>query len=172
MSTSIGRPRTAASFATVSPCTLGILDVKTHLVMQVEDPRRRAIVPIPTPLVAGRPRALPLPLEQLLHHYGCQDRHWDERGGANQPAGFCNPPSHIVGAQREAEKEAKKRAEHERRLGDEADLRAATTKTKQPEAAHERQLARWRKQGKEEEIDAEKEDARRRREMRELTPPW
>jgi hypothetical protein len=106
-------------------------------------------------------------LEQVLRHYGCQDRHWDERGSANQPAGFCNPPSHIVEAQWEAEKEAKKRAEHERRLKEVADLRAAMIRTKQAEAEHERQLARERKQRKEEEIDAEKEDAWRRREMRE-----
>jgi Ankyrin repeats (3 copies) len=100
-------------------------------------------------------------LEQLLRHYGCQDRYWDERVGANQPAGVCNPPSYIVEAQREAENEAKKRAEHERRLKEEADLRAAMMATKEAEAAHERQLARERKQRKEEEIDAEKEDAKR-----------
>lgn len=127
--------------------------------------RRTSYRPDPNTSCCGSSTCPAPTLEQLLCHYGCQYRYWDEKGGANQPAGVCNPPSHIVEAQQEAEKEAKKRAEHQRRLKEEADVRAAMMETKEAEAAHERQLARERKQRKQEEIDVEKEDARRRREI-------
>ena len=47
--------------------------------------------------------ACPAPdLENLLRSRGCRDRFWDAQTGANQPAGFCNPPADIIAAIEEA----------------------------------------------------------------------
>ena len=54
-------------------------------------------------------------LEKLLRAYDCQDRFWNDRGGAKQPRGACGEPSHIVEAQREAER-LRKRQEEQKRL--------------------------------------------------------
>lgn len=48
------------------------------------------------------------PLEELLRSFGCQDRYWDDKAGANQPVGACGFPPHIIEAQKEAAKERKK----------------------------------------------------------------
>lgn len=94
-------------------------------------------------------------LEKLLRAYDCQDRFWNDRGGAKQPRGACGEPSHIFEAQREAERllgrqqeqarlEAEERA---RRDAEQAALDAEAAAKQQrldAEAAAERQRERKR----------------------------
>ena len=48
--------------------------------------------------------ACPAPaLETLLRVHGCEDRFWDDSGGANQPQGFRDPPLAILNALKDAE---------------------------------------------------------------------
>ena len=94
-------------------------------------------------------------LEKLLRDYGCQNRFWNDRGGAKQPHGSCGEPPHIVEAQREAERllrkqkeEARLEAEKQaRRDAEQAALDAEAVAKQQridAEAAAERQRERRR----------------------------
>lgn len=64
-------------------------------------------------------------LEKLLRAFGCQDRFWDEKAGANQPIGACGFPPHINEAREIAERVRKRQAEETRKRQEEQDRRAA-----------------------------------------------
>ena len=91
-------------------------------------------------------------LENLLHTYGCNDRFWDVRAGANQPEGLCNPPPEIIDAMRVAEN-----ARHEQARKDhiqrELDAAAAA------EQRRKRETMRLEQEKRDAEIRAEKDRA-------------
>ncbi len=112
-------------------------------------------------------------LEKLLRDYGCQDRFWNDRMGADQPRGSCGEPLHIVEAQKEAErlrrrqqKQARLQAEEQpRRDAEQAALDAEAAAKQQrldAEAAAERKRERDRLQIAEYKSKAEAREERRR----------
>lgn len=117
-------------------------------------------------------------LEKLLRDYGCQDRFWNDGGGAKQPRGSCGEPSHIVEAQREAERlrrkqeeEARLEAEKQaRRDAEQAALDAEAAAKQQrldAEAAAERQRERRRLAIIEQQREADAREDQRRLEVAE-----
>ena len=114
-------------------------------------------------------------LEKLLRAYDCQDRFWNDRGGADQPRIACGEPSHIVEAQKEAKRlrriqqeQARLEAEEQaRRDAEQAALDAEAAAKQQrldAEAAAERQRERDRLAVIEQQRQADaREDQRRLR---------
>ena len=78
-------------------------------------------------------------LENLLRDHGCQDRFWNDRGGAKQPPGACGEPSHIVEAQREAERLLRRQQEQARLEAEERARRDAEQAALDAEAAAKQQ---------------------------------
>ena len=94
-------------------------------------------------------------LENILRDYGCQNRFWNDRGGAKQPRGACGEPSHIVEAQREAERLRKMQQEQARLEVEEQARRDAEQAALDAEAA-----------AKQQRLDAEAAAERQREEKR------
>ena len=78
-------------------------------------------------------------LEKLLRAYECQDRFWNDRGGAEQPRAACGEPSHIIKAQEEAERLRRRQQEQARLKAEEQARRAAEQAALDAEAAAEQQ---------------------------------
>ena len=78
-------------------------------------------------------------LEKLLRGSGCQDRFWNDSGGAKQPRGSCGEPSHIVEAQREAERLRRKQEEEARLEAEKQARRDAEQAALDAEAAAKKQ---------------------------------
>ena len=78
-------------------------------------------------------------LENLLRDHGCLDRFWNDRGGAKQPRGACGEPSHIVEAQREAERLRRRQQEQARLEAEEQARRDAEQAALDAEAAAKQQ---------------------------------
>lgn len=78
-------------------------------------------------------------LEKLLRAFHCQDRFWNDRGGAKQPRGSCGEPPHIVEAQREAERLRRRQEEQARLKAEEQARRDAEQAALDAEAAAKQQ---------------------------------
>ena len=101
-------------------------------------------------------------LENFLRSFGCEDRYWDEIAGANQPAGACGLPSHIIEKQHEAARIREKEATQARERAERAAIRASRQAELDADAAAERRREEDRLALKEEERQADAREERRR----------
>lgn len=101
------------------------------------------------------------PLEKLLRSFGCQDRYWDDKAGANQPVGACGFPPHIIEAIEEAAAERKRLEEQARERAERRARREERQAELDAEARRERQREEDRLALKEAERRADAEEDER-----------